>query len=78
MTKLKLLFANIRLGNHFKIVNRIEIGDRIQLETLHFDHFNGIVEYMPVATGDSWIIKLDDGTIKYVQNFSTITKYQKI
>lgn len=55
----------------------IDIGDRVQVETLCFDHFDGIVKHMPAATGDSWTILLDNGTVKQVQNFSTITKYPK-
>lgn len=32
------------------------------------------VIYRPVATGDSWIVKRDDGTIVYVNGFCKMVK----
>jgi hypothetical protein len=55
--------------------DRIKVGDAVtaQFWPMYSD-ICGIVEYVPSAPGDSWIIKQSDGSISYVQTFASITR----
>lgn len=54
---------------------RIEVGDRVTVNLLTGITFDAIVEYMPVATGDCWILTNgSSGDVHYVQIFSRIVK----
>ena len=53
--------------------NRIEIGDKVRVVWSENEVLDGIVLYMPVSTGDCWIIETDS-SIHYVQSFTTIWK----
>ncbi|MDD3926366.1 MAG: hypothetical protein PHT33_06895 [bacterium] len=59
--------------------NRIRIGDMVKVRFgLDSDmDMVGIVEYMPCATGDCWIIRDFDGMIFYVQTFAFILRYPR-
>lgn len=50
---------------------RIEIGDKVVVTFGNGESIVGIVESMPMETGDSWIILRDSGPL-YVQQFETI------
>ena len=55
--------------------NRIEKGDKVRVtfaEGGYFDDFEGVVDYTPCATGDSWVLVQDDGRVIYVQQFETM------
>ena len=58
--------------------NRIEKGDRV-LVVFASDgsSLRGVVDYTPQATGDSWVIIQDDGTVNYVQMFETMQLVSK-
>jgi threonine dehydrogenase-like Zn-dependent dehydrogenase len=59
----------------------IKIGDRVIVRIHCGAQFDGIVDYEPQATGDSWHIEEVDfagnrtGIIHYVQTFAEIVKY---
>lgn len=55
--------------------DEIRIGDRVDV---YFGYtggeFNIEVVYIPCATGDSWHLKRNDGTIIYVMIFDKMVK----
>lgn len=53
---------------------KINIGDTVSVYCAG-NCFQGKVNYMPVATGDSWIIEEENGNVHYVQIFDQIIKY---
>jgi len=54
----------------------IKEDDRVvvNFNNAQFTLCHGIVKNIPCATGDSWIIAEDDGTIHYISEGCTITK----
>jgi hypothetical protein len=58
--------------------NRIEKGDSVRV-TFANDGWSllGVVDYTPQATGDSWVIIQDDGTVNYVQMFEMMQLVSK-
>jgi hypothetical protein len=56
---------------------RLKVGDRVVVTWAHDACLvRGILRYMPQASGDSWIIELEDGAPFYVQQFETISRVQ--
>ena len=53
---------------------KIDIGDKVNVYC-GGTCFQGKVNYMPAATGDSWIIEEENGNVHYVQTFEQIIKY---
>lgn len=51
---------------------RIDKGDRVQVAVAVGAVVEGVVEYIPGAPGDSWVIVLDDGGVIYIQQFLTM------
>lgn len=57
---------------------RIEKGDRVRVVfTNGGGEIEGIVDYTPQATGDSWIIVEADGDVVYVQMFEMMRLIHK-
>lgn len=52
--------------------NSIEINDPVLVFLNPQTCFDGIVKYIPVATGDSWVITDSSGRPHYVQTFQEI------
>ena len=55
--------------------NKIKKGDKVRVTFAkggYSDYFEGVVEYIPCATGDSWVLVQDDGCVIYVQQFEMI------
>lgn len=48
---------------------RIKVGDRVSVHWEYIGSLCGTVLYVPQATGDSWVIKQDNGTVSHVQMF---------
>ena len=60
--------------------NSIEKGDRVKATFAsggYFDDIEGVVEYTPCATGDSWVLVQDDGRVIYIQQFETMILLRK-
>lgn len=59
--------------------NSIEVRDlvRVFFVSQHNENFRGRVLYVPCATGDSWHIRDQNGTLRYVQTFTEIILEQK-
>lgn len=58
--------------------DKIQLGDRVCIYWDHINSIEGKVVYIPCATGDSWTIVSDDGTIHEVQMFGRMTRINKI
>ena len=54
----------------------IEKGDKVIVYLNQYDSFQGVVEHISVATGDSWIIVDENGRLHYVQTFQEIVLNQ--
>lgn len=54
----------------------IHEGDEVRVFFDHVEWVDGVVQQMPQATGDSWIIT-NDTSIHYVNTFARITKERK-
>lgn len=51
----------------------IEVGDQVRVFFhIELNCLNGIVNHIPVATGDAWRLTLFDGRLVYVQNYAYI------
>lgn len=51
--------------------NRVEVGDTVKVFVSDGNSITGIVDYIPVATGDSWIVlDIQDRMPIYIQIFS--------
>lgn len=51
----------------------IEVGDRVRVFFhVQLNCLEGIVNHIPVATGDAWRLSLYDGRLVYVQNYAYI------
>ena len=55
-------------------MNNIKIGDKIKVMISEDFGLWATVEYIPVATGDSWILIDDTGDTYYVQSFMFLFK----
>ena len=56
----------------------IETGDTVQVGWANDQCvLRGVVRYRPQATGDSWIIQLEDGTPYYIQQFETMFRLKR-
>lgn len=49
--------------------DRVELGDTVRFEFSTHPPMQGVLLHTPAATGDSWIIRQDGGTLVYVQQF---------
>ena len=49
-----------------------QIGDSVRVHWIRGGTIDGIVEYIPCAVGDSWVIWTPDGEILHAQNFEFI------
>lgn len=61
---------------------RISIGDKVTV-TLYIGenverNFVGVVKYVPVATGDSWVFLDSLNNIRYVQSFVQMIKFKDL
>ncbi len=57
---------------------RIEVGDTVRVFFSHSNMVHGIVDYMPCATGDSWVIlEHQAGLPVYVQLFDYMVLSEK-
>ena len=60
--------------------DRIEKGDRVKVAFAsggYFDNIDGVVDYTPCATGDSWVLVRDDGQVIYIQQFEAMILLRK-
>jgi len=58
-------------------VDRIKEGDWVQVFWENVEpEYPVEVLYMPVATGDSWHLRREDGTLVYVNSFSKMVKVE--
>jgi len=55
---------------------RIEVGDTVRVAFSEGDYMEGVVDYTPVATGDSWIILCGE-CVNYVQVFECMSLIRK-
>lgn len=55
---------------------RIKVGDKVMMIIAQGMSLFGTVEYMPVATGDCWIINSDKDGLNYVQSFLCMTRVE--
>ena len=55
-------------------MSKIVEGDKVTICLLNEDSFDGIVEHVPIKTGDCWIVN-ENNIIHYIQTFSQIIKY---
>ncbi len=54
---------------------KIKVGDKVRVRFWPmYNDIVGIVDYVPLTQGDSWIIKELDGAVSYVQTFASITR----
>jgi len=57
----------------------IKVGDEVRV-TFNNSQYTlcrkGVIEYIPCATGDSWVIRDEYGNIHYISEGCTITKIQ--
>ena len=58
--------------------DRINIGDivNVYFETVPCE-WSVTVLYIPQATGDSWVLRREDGTVIYAQMFSKIERVSR-
>jgi hypothetical protein len=56
--------------------NRVEVGDRVRFCWGEEAYVEGVLEHIPAATGDSWIIIKDDGTPLYINHFDVMFPMQ--
>jgi len=52
--------------------SRIEIGDNVMFNFVRGDDLVGEVLYMPLSSGDLWVIKSQVNTIVYVSTYQTV------
>lgn len=66
----------IRRGEKMALLDEINDGDQVvvNFNNAKLTLCHGTVIHIPVATGDSWIIREDDGTLHYISEGCTITK----
>ena len=50
-------------------MTKAKVGDRAKFIFSPSNAIVGTIEYIPQTTGDYWIIKEDDGSIVYIQQF---------
>jgi DNA-binding transcriptional regulator LsrR (DeoR family) len=48
------------------------IGDEVRIFWSRGDTLDATVKYIPQASGDSWIVWSNDGTIHHVQEFESL------
>ena len=48
------------------------IGKTCTVDMLTSPSIAGVIKHQPAATGDSWVIERDDGTVFYVQTFAAM------
>ena len=53
---------------------RIEVGDIVDIEWSYRTLYRCKILYSPVATGDSWHVRDQEGSILYVQQFDSMMK----
>jgi hypothetical protein len=51
---------------------RIEENDVVDIMFTHWTLHRATVRYLPQATGDSWRLIAEDGSVWYVQNFEAM------
>ncbi len=58
--------------------NRIEHGDKVEILFNNLRRLTGVVDYIPVSAGDSWIlISEETQAVHYIQQFDQMRLIQK-
>ena len=59
-------------------VQKLKLGDLVDVHCSSASHYRCRVLYIPCATGDSWILENEDKQIIYVQTFEWLAQSENI